>query len=191
MVAVRILLVVLCLFLGENVSFGRVALVLAMVWATGIFAVGLLWSSVAASTSALVIKAGLYALQEFSVVLVLRHCCKHPKDVYYVGGLVMCVLMGAHVSRLGMLLVFSNAPVMGGAVVGVVALAAWFVAASLAVAVGALLGRARGSVASCDDAVGEKLGLSRETVKTYLSRIYSRAGVGGRQELLAVLDADE
>lgn len=118
MVAVRILLVVLCLFLGENVSFGRVALVLAMVWATGIFAVGLLWSSVAASTSALVIKAGLYALQEFSVVLVLRHCCKHPKDVYYVGGLVMCVLMGAHVSRLGMLLVFSNAPVMGGAVGG-------------------------------------------------------------------------
>ena len=64
-------------------------------------------------------------------------------------------------------------------------------AASLAVVVGVLLGRARGSVASCDDAVGEKLGLSRETVKTYLSRIYSRAGVGGRQELLAVLDADE
>jgi DNA-binding CsgD family transcriptional regulator/uncharacterized protein (UPF0333 family) len=36
--------------------------------------------------------------------------------------------------------------------------------------------------------IGKKLFLSRETVKTYLSRIYAKAGVGGKQELITFID---
>lgn len=237
MVAVRLLLVAVGVQVGRTVSFEKLAVLLAMVWATGILVVGLLWGAIAPSTSALVIKGGLYALQAFSLVLVVRATAQNPGDFYYVGGLVMASLMGAHASRLAMLLVFANAPVMGDAAVGVVALGSWFVAAALAVPLVLLLRQPAQSDASRDpsptfalpelgrrnlefydrferfclahdlsererdvlletlhgytvDAVGEKLGLSRETVKTYLSRIYSRAGVGGRQELLLALDTE-
>ena len=229
MIAVRLLLVALCLQLGATVRFERLAVTLAMLWATGILLVGLLWGTVAPSTSALVIKAGLYALQEFALVLVVRLALHRPDQFFYVGGLVMGALMFAHVSRLGMLVVFSNTPVAGAAAVGVLTCAAWFVAAALGIVA---LGRSGTQEAPTTpaaapgdrglefhrrferfcaerglserehdvlletlhgytvDAVAEKLCISRETVKTYLSRIYSRAGVSGRQELLGELDRD-
>lgn len=40
------------------------------------------------------------------------------------------------------------------------------------------------------DAVADRLGVSKETVKTYLRRAYARAGVSSRQEILQELDED-
>ena len=261
MVAVRLVLVVLCVQVGATVSFDRLAVGLSLLWATGILVVGGLWGVVAPATSALVLKAGLYALQAFSLVLVIRVAAERPERFYYMAGLVLCALMSAHVSRLAMLLLFANEPVAGGAVVGVLGVAAWLVACALAVpfvetmrerdtaqtALDNEVAR-RGEVGEgpiggaadaqgfspegwasdavavraaefyrrfdrfCEtnglpererdvlletlhgytvDAAAERLCLSRETVKTYLSRTYARAGVGGRQELLALLDRDE
>ncbi len=41
------------------------------------------------------------------------------------------------------------------------------------------------------DAAAERLGLSRETVKTYLSRSYNRAGVGSRQAIREMIEGFE
>ena len=244
MVAVRLLLVVVCILAGQWLTFDKSAVLLAMLWATGILVVGLLWGYVNPSTSALVLKGSLYALQTFALVMVVRGASDCPHQFYRTCGLTMCALMFGHVSRLGMLLVFSNAPVEGASAMGVVSLASWLVGAALAIALPFGCGKVRrgdvlegmpGVQALADpfflteagargiefhrrfgrfcetyglsererdvlletlhgytvDAVGERLGVSRETVKTYLSRIYGRAGVGGRQELLGMLDTGD
>ena len=39
------------------------------------------------------------------------------------------------------------------------------------------------------EAIGRKLCISKDTVKTHLQRAYRKAGVNGKQELIAVIDA--
>ena len=250
MVAVRALLLVACVMIGAQVSFPGMAAACVGVWALGILVVGLLWETVAPSTSALVVKAGLYALQAFSLVILVKDGHRNHGDFYFCTGLVLSALMFAHISRLVVLAVYANEPVVGNDAITLIAVAAFLVIIALAVALGSRAGAgevapataagrpegcrpdtATDSVATttsatarrsaefterferfcaanelpereCEvlletlhgytvDGVAERLSLSRETVKTYLSRTYSRVGVGGRQELLAALDQAE
>ena len=247
MVAVRALLLVACVMVGARASFAGMAAACVGVWALGILVVGLLWGTATPSTSALVVKAGLYALQVFSLVILVKDGRRSRGDFYFCAGLVLSALMFAHVSRLMVLAVYANEPVVGDDAVTIVAVAAFLVILALAVALGSRTGAegmgtpptagnsggcrpgsAADSAATvtarrnaefaarferfctahdlpereCEvlletlhgytvDGVAERLSLSRETVKTYLSRTYSRAGVGGRQELLAALDQAE
>ena len=133
MVAVRAPLLIACLAVGTKVRLSNLAPLCAALWALGILAVGLLWGSVAVSASALIIKAGLYALQEFSLIVLTADAHERPRCFMFNAGLVLCALMSAHISRLIVLAMHGNSPVIGNDAIALIAVASGLVVAALLV----------------------------------------------------------
>lgn len=263
-IGVRLVVVAFCLLAGATFTFGSVATVSTLIWATGLLVIAVAGDGLGVAIGGLIIKAGLYILQVLVLVLAVRHASEHPERGVFVTGLASCMLLGGQVSRFGW---FALDSLVGIAqwTDAVLAWAWWLLVIAVAMALAAMVNNARavvlksekltesasdGEEGSSDDralregadlayedgrpvlvgdsplrrrgidfclkfeqfsaekhlsererdvlfealhgrtveGVAETLFLSRDTVKTYLSRAYARAGVNNKQAVLKLID---
>lgn len=262
-IGVRLVVVAFCLLAGTMFTFGSVATISSLIWATGLLIIAVAGDGLGVAIGGLVIKAGLYILQALVLVLAVRAATERPTRGIFVTGLASCMLLGGQVSRFGWFALEGSFDMAHWT--GIVLAWAWWL---LVVAVAAVLSAVASRRVAADservsrkdqvsgdvdelfedrafpegglvyegenpvlvgdsplrrrgidfclkfeqfsaekhlsererdvlfealhgrtvEGVAKTLFLSRDTVKTYLSRAYARAGVNNKQAFLKLID---